>query len=146
MLFWRRYDVVFTSIRRCFDAMCLLCYALIPLMNAHTDASNIARGLSCGLSLLLHRFNVCTNIEPVRLAQSVTCLTTDARLTADPGVARLIPVRFRNFVEIDHEIISMVILIPSADSFQKDCGQIQAQVCTNYWLTGCSSLPRKKCG
>ena len=37
-------------------------------------------------------------------------------LTADPGVASLIPARSHTFVEIDHEIISMAILIPSAVS------------------------------
>ena len=38
------------------------------------------------------------------------------RLTADPGVASSIPVQSYTFVGIDHEIISMVILTPSADS------------------------------
>ena len=46
---------------------------------------------------------------------SVTCLATDACLTADPGVASSIPARYHIFVEIDHEIISTVILLPSAD-------------------------------
>ena len=35
---------------------------------------------------------------------------TDACLTADPGVASSIPVRSHTFVEIDHEMISTVIL------------------------------------
>ena len=48
-------------------------------------------------------------VKPGRVAQSVTCLATDAYLTADPGVASSIPVRSHTFVEIDHEIISMVI-------------------------------------
>ena len=38
---------------------------------------------------------------PGRVAQSVTCLATDACLTADPGVASSIPVRSHIFVEID---------------------------------------------
>ena len=42
---------------------------------------------------------------PGRLAQSVTCLATDASLTAEPGVASSIPARSHTFVEIDHEII-----------------------------------------
>ena len=42
---------------------------------------------------------------PGRVAQSVTCLATDACLTADPGVASSIPARSHTFVEIDHEII-----------------------------------------
>ena len=37
------------------------------------------------------------------------CLATDACLTADGGIASLIPVLSHTFVEIDHEIISMVI-------------------------------------
>ena len=41
----------------------------------------------------------------------------------DPGPAH-------TFVEIDHEIISMVILLPLAESFKKGCCQIQAKVCS----------------
>ena len=47
-----------------------------------------------------------------------------------------IPARSHTFVEIDHEIISTVILLPSADSF-KGCCQLQAKVCariTGYLL------------
>ena len=61
--------------------------------------------------------------------QSVTCLATDASLTADPGVASSIPARSHTFVEIDQEIISTVILLPSAESFKKGCCQLQAKVC-----------------
>ena len=64
-----------------------------------------------------------------RVAQSVTCLATDACLTADPGVASSFPVRSHTFMEIDHELISTIILLPSADSFKKDCCQLQAKVC-----------------
>ena len=42
--------------------------------------------------------------------QSVMCLT------ADPAVTSLIPIWSHTFVEIDHEIISKVILLPSAVS------------------------------
>ena len=72
--------------------------------------------------------------EPGRVAQSVTCLATDACLTADPGVASSIPARYHTFVEIDHEIISTVILLPSADLFKKGCCQLQAKVCAQ--ITG----------
>ena len=75
-------------------------------------------------------------------AQLVTCLATDACLTADPGVASSIPAWSHTFVEIEHEIISTVIVLPSADSFKKCC----ENMCTKYWLTAFSSLPRKKCG
>ena len=56
---------------------------------------------------------------PGRVAQSVTCLATDACLIADPGVASSIPVWSHTFVEINHEKISTVILLPSTDSFNK---------------------------
>ena len=69
-----------------------------------------------------------------RVAQSVTCLTTDACLIAEPGVASSIPARSHTFEEIDHEIISTVILLPSADSFKKGCCQLQAKVCAQ--ITG----------
>ena len=45
-----------------------------------------------------------------QVAQSITCLT------ADPGVLSSIPARSHTFVEINHEIISTAILLPSADS------------------------------
>ena len=51
-----------------------------------------------------------------RVAQSVTCLAADTCLSADPGVTSLMPAWSYTFVEIDHEIISLVILLPSADS------------------------------
>ena len=73
-------------------------------------------------------------ILPGRVAQLVKCLATDACLTADPGVASSIPVRSHTFVEIDHEMISMVIPFPSADSFKKGCCQLQAKVCAR--ITG----------
>ena len=63
------------------------------------------------------------------LAQSVTCLATDASLSADPGVASSIPARSHTFVAIDHEKISAVILLPYAESFKKGCCQLQAKVC-----------------
>ena len=77
--------------------------------------------LSC-ISVLCH-------IVPGRVAQSVTCLATDISLTADPGVASSIPAGSHTFVEIDHKIISTVILLPSAKSFKKGCCQLQAKVC-----------------
>ena len=43
-------------------------------------------------------------------------------------VASSIPARSHTFVEIDHEIISTVILLPSAESFKKGCCQLQAKV------------------
>ena len=68
-------------------------------------------------------------MAPGQVAQSVRCLATDASLAADPGVVSSIPARYHTFVEIDHEIISTVILLPSAESFKKGCCQLQAKVC-----------------
>ena len=48
---------------------------------------------------------------------------------ADPGVASSILAWSLTFVEIDHEIISTVLLLPSAESFKKGCCQLQAKVC-----------------
>ena len=45
--------------------------------------------------------------------QSVTCLATDTCLTEDPGVPSLIAARSHTFLEIDREIISTVISLPS---------------------------------
>ena len=55
--------------------------------------------------------------------------------------------RSHTFVEDDHEIISLVILLPSAESFMKVCCQSQAKVCaqiTGYPLV--QACPGKKCG
>ena len=64
-----------------------------------------------------------------RVAQPVTCLATDASLTADPGVTSSIPAWSHTFAEFDHEIISTAILLPSAELFKKGCCQLQAKVC-----------------
>ena len=49
---------------------------------------------------------------PGSVVQLVTCLT------AAPRVASSIPAQYHTFVEIDHEIISMAILLPSTDSIR----------------------------
>ena len=85
--------------------------------------------LSALFQMQIDMFRLNMAKTPGRLAQSVTCLVTDASLTADPGVASLIPARSHTFVEIDHEIFSTVILLPSAESFKKGCCQLQAKVC-----------------
>ena len=48
--------------------------------------------------------------------------------------ASSIPARSHTFAEIDREIISTVILLPSADSSKKGCCQLQAKVCAQ--ITG----------
>ena len=62
------------------------------------------------------------------VAQWETCLATNASLTADPGVAGLIPAGPILLWRFDHELISTVILLPSAESFKKGCCQLQAKV------------------
>ena len=47
---------------------------------------------------------------PGGMSQLVTCLTVD------PGVVSLISAQSHAFAEIDHEILSTAILLPSADS------------------------------
>ena len=72
---------------------------------------------------------VYVRVLPGRVAKLVTYLATDASLIADPGVASSIPARSHTFVEIYREIISTVILLPSTESFKKNCCQLQAKVC-----------------
>ena len=56
-------------------------------------------------------------------------------MTADPGVASLIPAPSNTFVESDHEIISTAILLPSADSrrifgsYAQSTGSLLSQAC-----------------
>ena len=60
---------------------------------------------------------------PGRVGQLVTSLI------ADPAVASLILVQSHTLVEIDHEIISTVILLSSAESFKKGCCQLHGKEC-----------------
>ena len=66
------------------------------------------------------------------IAQSVTCLTVESCLTADPGVTISIPAWPYTFAEIDHEIIPTAILLPSTDLRRVVTSQ---NMCTKYWLT-----------
>ena len=83
-------------------------------------------------------------VVPSIYPQSVTCLVTDAKLTADPGVASSIPARSHTFVETDHEVISTVILLPSAESFMKGCCQSQAKVCARLLVNCLFKLAQEK--
>ena len=57
-----------------------------------------------------------------------------------PGVASSIPVRSHTFLGIDHEMIP-----PFRWFIQEGLLSVTSEsMCTNYWLTTCSSLPRKK--
>ena len=83
---------------------------------------------------------------PGCVAQSVTCLATDASLTADPGVAGSIPARSHTFVEIDHEIISTVILLPSVESFKKGCFSYKRKYVHKVLVNRLFKLAQEKCG
>ena len=75
---------------------------------------------------ILHLDSSCQGRLLGPVAQLIMCLTTDAYLTADPVVSILWS---HNLAEIDHEIISTVILLSSTDLFKKGCCQLQVKVC-----------------
>ena len=89
-------------------------------LGSPSRSSSVSVTIQVEVSLIFER--------PGRVAQWVTCLARDASLTADPWVASSITAWSKTFVEIDYEIISTVILLPSAESF-KDCCHLQATVC-----------------
>ena len=64
-------------------------------------------------------YPACKEITPLDVVLSVTSPTGESS----------IPAQSHTFMEIDHEIISMVILFPSAESFKKGCCHLQAKVC-----------------
>ena len=69
----------------------------------HTQALGQSINLDSAFSLGYYCLNSAFSGPMRRLglvAQSVTCLETDASLTADPGVASLILARSHTFVEI----------------------------------------------
>ena len=80
--------------------MCFSCLCTIP---------SFCRTLKYSLDFSAQPY-ICSSCTGPRSAV-VTCLATEACLTADPGVASSIPARYHTFVEIDHEIISTVILL-----------------------------------
>ena len=90
-------------------------------MNPH-GSSLILVHIGCNIGYL----RTYADTPPGHVAQSVTCLATDESLTADPGVASSITAWSHTFVEIDYEITSTIILLPSAESFKKACCQLQA--------------------
>ena len=91
--------------------------------------------LDCRYKLVFHSLSLAFLYRfSSNLKRSSFIMITDACLTVIPGVASSIPARSHTFVEIDHEIISTVNLLPSADAFKKGCCQLQAKVCAR--ITG----------
>ena len=88
-------------------------------------------------------YNICYHVAAILIPFNLICNKTmtaphsavgnmfgyRSGLTGDPGVVSLIPTRSHTFVETDHETISKVIRLPSAESFKKGCCQLQAKVC-----------------
>ena len=63
-------------------------------------------------------------------------------MAANPGVASSILARSHTLVEIDIRSFFCLPLIHS----RRVLSVTSESMCTNYWLTACTSLPRKKCG
>ena len=73
------------------------------------------------------------------------CLAADTCLAADQGVVSLIPAPSHIFEEIDLEIISTVILVPSADSRRVVVSYKRKYVQQHEVLANCFvNLARKK--
>ena len=83
---------------------------------------------------------------PGRVARLVTCLATDASLTADPGVMSSIPAWFHTFVGIDCSWNNFYGHSPPFRwIIQEGLLSVTSEgMCTKYWLTASSSWPRKK--
>ena len=60
---------------------------------------------------ILRHYYYPSNLHDTGLRSAVSNVST-----ADPGVVNKISVRSHTFVEVDHEIISTAIFLPSADS------------------------------
>ena len=68
------------------------------------------------------------------VAQSVTCLTADMCLTADPGVASSIQAWSNTFSEFDHEITQRPF--SSLPLIQEGLFSVTSEnMCTKNWLT-----------
>ena len=65
-------------------------------------------------------------------------------LTSYIRISQPLKVMSHTFVEIDHEIISTVILLPSAESFMKGCCQLQAKVCARLLVNCLFKLAQEK--
>ena len=77
----------------CNDWQCCIYHLILP-----TPSHCIVRVMKEMLEI--NHGLISTVIIPGHIAQSVTCLATDACLTAIPGVARLIPAWSHTFVEL----------------------------------------------
>ena len=86
---------------------------------------------------------------PGHVAWLVMCLTADTCLTEDLRVPSSIPAWSHSLVEIDHEIISMAILLPSPNSKRVVVNYKQKyvhKVLVKRLLIYSQACPGKKCG
>ena len=81
-------------------------FFLAPKTNVKLDGQENIYKFMLGIFVNL---NLC---PPGHIAKLVTCLATDACLTADLGVVSLILARSHTLVEFDREIIFMAISPP----------------------------------
>ena len=73
---------------------------MLLLLLRNGDEQNGYKKLHVPSRLRIHSDNNLNSLcSPGRVSQSVTCLATDASLTADPGVEISIPARSHTFVE-----------------------------------------------
>ena len=93
----------------------------VIVLDTNIKGNSITRILYYLMAIIVTDTNIKCNTSGLIVAQSVKCLATDASLIADPGVVSLITAWSHTFMEIDNKIISMVILLPSAESFKKSC-------------------------
>ena len=94
----------------------------------------------CDIGNSNFHLSVCSSLHP-SVCQRFVCLQLWVSnlvqlvmsLTADPGVASLILARSQTFMEIGHEIISVVSLLPL---IQEGLLSVTSEsMCTKYWLT-----------
>ena len=108
-------------------------YLLFNFFLTNGDFLHVLTAFSNRLDPYQARYWVGADLDPKRLTLRKTgprsAVGNVACLTAVPGVASSIPTRSHTFVEINHETIFKVILLPSAESFKKSCCQLQAKVC-----------------
>ena len=96
------------------------------ILSQNFKSTSVETKTNAYISMVRPRLEYCASVWNPNQKE---CLATDANLTADPGVTSSIPARSHTFMEIDHEIFSTVIFLPSAESFKKGCCQLQAKVC-----------------
>ena len=136
---------------RCVSLLDLNLYVPSTIFQLNRNESSwVGPVLSSDTCVLLKDHNAVTpvRLEPAAPRSRVKHSTTpaDACLTADPGVAISIPVRFHTFAEIDHEIISTVILLPSADYSRRVVVSYKWKYVHEVLVNRLFSLPRKKYG